>query len=379
MLILDLRWLLFGLWLVLIAVVSLTIWLIRLSGQRRKAFPGMREMESVLESAPLGMMVLENLHTCSYANPYAQRLLGLERPPCHLPDADWVRFLNEDQMAARKEMTPAGRYRGAPLNAEQFVHWWVTTWGKQDVVFVLDATSPHQAEQAAHFLISDLSHELRTPLATLLTHIEILKLPQISEEVRQQSIRLMQFESKRMARLVHDLLELGHLETSVETARRMVDLRQLLEQVLAQIAPQAQERQIDLSLQTDTPLPYAAGDTDQIRRVFLNLLDNAVKYCRPGDQVKVSLRRDSERMGIACAVCDTGPGIPGEHLAHITRRFYRATSEEIEGSGLGLAVVEAILRRHQSQLEIESHTSGQETGTCFRFVLPAWPEAEVDR
>lgn len=377
MLIFDLQWLLFGVWMVLIVFALLTVWITRLSKQQRGDWFRVQEIQSALENAPLGMMVLSDLDACSYANLYARRLLGLERPPCPLPDADWVHLLNEDQIAVRKEKASAGRYRSVPLGKEQFAHWWVTTWREQDVVIVLDATGPHQAEQAARFLISDLSHELRTPLATLLTHVEILQLPQISEELRQQSIQIIQSESKHMARLLGDLLELGRLETSAETIYRIIDLRQLLDQVLAQMSPPAQERQMTLSLQADTPLPYAAGDPDQIRRVFVNLLDNAVKYCRPGDQVKISLRCDPEQGGIVCAVCDTGPGIPDEHLPHITRRFYRAAPEEVEGSGLGLAIVKTILRRYQSQLEIESHTSGQETGTCFRFVLPAWPDTEV--
>lgn len=97
-----------------------------------------------------------------------------------------------------------------------------------------------------------------------------------------------------------------------------------------------------------------------------------IKYSRPGDRVIVSLGQADE--GITCSVCDTGPGIPAEHLPHVTRRFYRAAPQEIEGSGLGLALVEEILRRHQSRMEIESCTEGEETGTQVRFVLPVLPK-----
>jgi two-component system phosphate regulon sensor histidine kinase PhoR len=75
-------------------------------------------------------------------------------------------------------------------------------------------------------------------------------------------------------------------------------------------------------------------------------------------------------------VCDTGPGIPAEHLSHITRRFYRVDRRGSEGSGLGLTLVKEILRRHQSRLEIESRADGEKTGTCVRFVLPISEEAE---
>jgi two-component system phosphate regulon sensor histidine kinase PhoR len=109
------------------------------------------------------------------------------------------------------------------------------------------------------------------------------------------------------------------------------------------------------------------------------LLDNAVKYLRTGDRVTVTLRRQLDRHVILCEVHDTGPGIPAEHLPLVTRRFYRVASEEIGGSGLGLAVVKEILRRHHSELEISSRTEGAETGTTIRFVLEsiATPEDEA--
>jgi len=256
------------------------------------------------------------------------------------------------------------------------VRWWVipgvdlsTGSGQRlTAVFLLDVTTQQRAERAARSLISDLSHELRTPIATILTHLEVLSLPNISEEIGQQSLRLLKEESRRMARLVNDMLEFGRLETSAEIESRPVDLLALVEEAIDQIVPQAEEREIALSLEADTPLPLVVGDADQLRRVFLNLLDNAVKFSRPGDRVIVPLRQGEQ--GIECAVCDSGPGIPPEHLPHVTRRFYRVEPEKTEGSGLGLALVEEILRRHQSHLEIESRTEGEETGTCVRFVLP---------
>lgn len=223
-------------------------------------------------------------------------------------------------------------------------------------------------------LLSDLAHELRTPLAVLLTHLQVLRLPQLSEETRQQSIFLMQQEAKRMSRLVHDLLELGYLETASVIERRQIDLHLLLNQVMAQIAPFAEERHITIAVQADAGDLFTLGDADRLRQVFQNLLDNAIKYGRPGDKVIVSLQRELAREAIVCTVRDTGPGIPAEHLPHLTRRFYRVASEAIGGSGLGLAVVKEILRRHQSELEITSQTEGAETGTTVRFVLPALPK-----
>lgn len=242
------------------------------------------------------------------------------------------------------------------------------------MAFLQDVTAQQRAEQAAGYLLSALAHELRTPIATILTHLEILQLPDISTETGQQSLHLLKAETQRMSRLIHDMLELGRLETSAEIERGPIALLAVAERAITQIAPQAEERQIALSLQADTPLPLVLGNADYLLQVFLNLLDNSCKYSRPGDRVEVSLRQS--RQGVECIVRDTGPGIPAEHLPHIARRFYRVDRRGTEGSGLGLALVKEILRRHQSRLEIESRTDGEETGTCMRFVLPVSEEAE---
>ncbi len=376
MLLFDLKWLVFVIGIGACIVIGLALWLDRWLRRRQRgdALPAELELQSVLDRAPLGLVILEELRRCRYANPYARRLLGLDSPTCRLPDADWVHLLDEDRVAAHKEMAATGRYRSISLGANQTVRWWVTASGDLDLVFLLDTTASQQSEQATRFLLSDLSHELRTPLATLLTHLEVLRLPHIPSSTREQSVRLMQQEATRMTRLVHNLLELGRLETSAEIERRPVDLRSLTEGVIAQVRPQAEEKQIGLTLEADTPLPLAIGDADRLRQVLLNLLDNAVKYSRPGDRVTVALKHDALRADLACEVRDSGPGIPAEHLPHLTRRFYRAASEQVGGSGLGLALAEEILRHHQSKLEITSRCEGEETGTTVRFTLPILPE-----
>lgn len=370
---LDLRWLLFGLLLIVVAAVFLTVWLDRRQ-RRRAAFLDLEGVAAVLERAPCGWLVLDGPRTYCYANPYARRVLGLASSSGALPEMAWVSLLEEDRIAARQEMVAPGCYHNVPLPSGGVVCWWITPWDNLDVVFLLDITARQRAEQAAAYLLSGLSHELRTPIATILTHLEILLLPDVSTEIKQQSLRLLKAETQRMARLVNQMLELGRLETSVEIEHQPLDPLTLVEQAIAQAAPQAKERGIALSLQTGASLPLVVGDADRLMQVFLNLLDNAVKYSRPGDRVMVSLQRNEE--GVACAIRDTGPGIPARHLPHVTRRFYRAAPQEVEGSGLGLALVEEILRRHGSRLEIESCAEGEETGTCVRFVLPALPEEE---
>jgi two-component system phosphate regulon sensor histidine kinase PhoR len=370
----DFRLLASGL-LILVAVTAVaTVALERWRRRHQAALHGLQEVRQVLEQAPVGLLALGDSRTYRYANPHAVRLLGLPAPAGPFPDAEWVSLLEADREATRAAGEAAGRYRTVSLHSGETVGWWVALSDDGHVVFVQDVTAQQRAEQAAGYLLSALSHELRTPIATILTHLEILQLPDISTETGQQSLRLLKTETQRMSRLVHRMLELGRLETSAEIDLGPIALLGVVEQAVAQMAPKAEERQIALSLQTDTPLPLVLGNADYLLQVFLNLLDNGCKYSRPGDRVEVSLRR--QREGVACAVCDTGPGIPAEHLPHVTRRFYRVDRRGTEGSGLGLTLVKEILRRHRSHLAIESRAEGKETGTCVRFVLPTSEEAE---
>jgi two-component system, OmpR family, phosphate regulon sensor histidine kinase PhoR len=170
-----------------------------------------------------------------------------------------------------------------------------------------------------------------------------------------------------MSRLVNDMLELGRLEMVESVTRRPVNLLKLVEETVVQVSPQSAEQGIDLNVTSTGSVPLVMGNADRLRQVLLNLLDNAVKYAGAHAQVTVSL--EVVAAGVRCSCRDTGPGIAPAHLPYITRRFYRAAPDTIQGSGLGLALVEEILRRHGSALEIISPVS-EGRGTCARFVLP---------
>ncbi len=366
MIVLDLKAVIFGIGLALAAAAGLTWWIARCSS--RTATPGDGSLLAVLDAAPFGWLVLEG-SLCNYANVYAQRLLHLPGARGELPDADWTALLAEDRAAAHQE-PQTGRYRTVTFASEKTARWWVTSGDgspARDFVFMLDVTAQQHTEQAGRALLNDLAHELRTPIAAILTHLEILGLSDVGADVHRQSLALSQDEAQRMARLLNDMLELGRLETSPELARRPLDLVALVEEVVLQSTPRAVERQMPLTLEAASPLPLVNGNADRLRQVFLNLLDNAFKYARPGDRVTMALQRAPA--GVACAVCDTGPGIPPEHLPYVTRRFYRAAPKSIAGSGLGLALVAEILRRHDSALTLESPVADGH-GLCARFTLP---------
>lgn len=345
---------------------------------------------SVFVHAPLAVLWLKADGEVRMANLQARALAALDPQATQLPAGEWQSRLVEDVRAVLASPSGTGRSRTINLSGDlsdnspgqRTWHWWVMAWSGGGLVFIEDVTTLQQAEQATHLLLSDLAHELRTPLATLATHLEVLRLPTIAPEIREQSTHFLREETQRLVRLVNNMLELGRLQSSSGLERRPLQLFALVEAAVAQLHNEAQLRGVEVGVEAAADLPPVLGNEDRLRQVLLNLLDNSIKYSRPGDRVIITLER--EVGGVACAVCDNGPGIPAEHLPHVTRRFYRAVPSGLPGSGLGLALAAEIVRQHGAQLTVESRVagetvSGQEdaSGTCVRFVLPVWDESAV--
>jgi two-component system phosphate regulon sensor histidine kinase PhoR len=359
---LDLQLLLFVLFALLALIAGGAVWLERALSRRRSG----RVLGQALEDAPFGVLHLNPVGEAQHANAAAQRLLDLPTSSGPLPAEEWADHLLADAEAA------GSRYRLVALPRDRWLRAWISEGS--ELAFLFDATEQQQAVQASSRLLNDLGHELRTPLATILTHAEVQGLANLPDATRAESLLLLKEETQRAIRLVNAMLDLGRLETSSELVLRPVDLLVLAEAAVQQTSAQAAAKEIHLSLRADTPLPPVPGDADALLRVLLNLLDNAIKYSRPGDQVTLSLQR--EAAGVRCAVSDTGPGIPAQHLPHVTQRFYRAAPLEQAGSGLGLALVEEALRRHGSALQIESPDPGSAAGVRAHFLLTAARQPE---
>ena len=387
----DLRVLLTGILLPLM-LGALWAWARPVAAVATNALAEEEALGAIFANAPVAVLWLGSDGTVLMANGAARALLGMDAVTRQLPAAAWRARLLEDVQAVTSNATTSGRSRTVALEEggeavprgavmPRTWHWWVAAWQGGALVFVDDVTSAQQAEQATHLLLSDLAHELRTPLATLATHLEVLRLATIAPEVREQSVQFLRDETQRLVRLVNNTLELGRLASSSGLERRPVQLYPLVEAVVAQLYGEAQAKQVEVSVQAETNLPAILGNADRLKQVLLNLVDNGIKYARMGDRVWVTLA--VEAGGVACAVCDSGPGIAPEHLPHVTRRFYRAVPSGIPGSGLGLALAAEIVRQHGAQLQVESISDntddsiGNNTGTCVRFVLPAWHEGDT--
>jgi len=214
----------------------------------------------------------------------------------------------------------------------------------------------------------DAAHELRTPLTILKGRIGVTLSRRRSGKEYESTLRDLEREVDRLIRLSTDLLFLSRLDQGrLLWHWEAVNLSDLLQVVSEQVKPVAEGKDVRL-IESVEPGIHVKGDQDQLIRLFLNLLDNAVKYTPPGGEVKLELLRQGRKA--MASVSDSGPGIPPEAIPHIFERFFRVDadrSRETGGAGLGLAIAYEIVRQHNGNIEVQSEVG---EGTTFVVFLP---------
>jgi signal transduction histidine kinase len=213
---------------------------------------------------------------------------------------------------------------------------------------------------------ADASHELRTPLTTIKGHIGVTLTRQRSPAEYETTLFQIQRETERLIRLANDLLFLARLDAApLRWQPEIVKLSDLLDAIYDQMLILASEKQIILTATIAENISIS-GMADHLIRLFLNLIDNALKYTPTGGTVRLSLTCDNQNARVI--ISDTGIGIAAEHLPHLFERFYRAGRDPHQtGAGLGLPIAYQITRTHGGTLEINS-TPNQ--GTTITVILP---------
>ncbi len=240
------------------------------------------------------------------------------------------------------------------------------------------AVALEQQESLRRSLMADVAHELRTPLAGIQGMVEAMQdgvFPPTPENLASihQQIELL-------SRLVEDLRTLAHAEAGQLTLEIIaLDLAGLATQQVALHQPQAQQKDIALSLDISEPLPPVQGDEKRLGQVLGNLLTNALRHTSPGGHVTLALQPDPD--GVRLYVQDDGEGIAPADLPHIFDRFYRgdpSRSRQRGGSGLGLAIARQFVAAHGGRIWAESPPPGQAQGTRVSVVLPRRPPPGSD-
>jgi two-component system phosphate regulon sensor histidine kinase PhoR len=361
MLVIDLKW-----------IVALTLTMLGVAGALGYALAGWVRRRGARQSAhwrhfdltPFGVFVSDRFtpEKSIYSNGVARAFLGDG-------SGEWLKPLYFELLRSARE---PGRTTLISLTSPSGASARAWIFGTDDIAIaiLLDATDQRHGEARAREYVGLLSHELRTPLTAIVAHAQIARSEELPADTRAASLTLLEQEAHRMTRLIRDLGTLSRINADVVELDCDVDVVLVAEDAISTAILDAEARGIALDLIAMPDLPRVCANRDRLRQVFTNLLDNAVKYCRPGDTIRVSLSKQEQL--VHCEVSDTGPGITPEHRAHVVERLYRGR-RDVDGSGLGLAIVQAILHTHRSALEIQSLSNEDgkgPTGTTMVFMLP---------
>ncbi|MEB3102178.1 sensor histidine kinase [Ferviditalea candida] len=224
-----------------------------------------------------------------------------------------------------------------------------------------------QVEQRRRRFISEISHELRTPVTTIRASLQGIIDGVVERSEEKQFIRISLDETKRLSKLIDDLLELSSFEAKqIKMRFADIDLTGLLQQTVTQMNAKAREKGAVFRSDIEDGVMIRA-DADRLKQVLVNLLDNALNHTRADAETGVTLRRSSLG-GVKISVWDQGEGIPSEKLPHIFERFYKADeSRGKSGAGLGLTISKYIVEAHGGTLSVQSRVGD---GTIFHVDLP---------
>jgi two-component system, OmpR family, manganese sensing sensor histidine kinase len=217
---------------------------------------------------------------------------------------------------------------------------------------------------------ADASHELRNPIAVIQTNVQVaLSDPDPDVQEQQQHLQVIERLTRRLGRLVEDLLFLARQDSGIVQSRwSEVSLAVLLDELVEEQSAIALAKPIDLTVKSSSE-GHIRADRDQLSRLFTNLIANAIQYTPPQGQVHIELTQT--KLALQVKISDTGIGIPAVAIPQLFERFYRvdpARSKSSGGTGLGLAIAQAIVETHQGQIQVDSAVG---EGTIITVTLPS--------
>ena len=388
--------------LVIAVLLGLCVWLygriVRLNAQLRERIMSFAELkterhlallteqsrqQALLDAMVEGVLVLDENGIIEHANPAVRRQLTLGNGYAGRSVLEVVR--DPALAQALQQVKQGGR-------VQEFVF---TTAGEKPRMFQVNAVTVRDAErlrtgalvvfhditdrqrlgEMQRDFVANVSHELRTPLSLVKGAAETLLAGAKDDPVA--SVRFLNIIDKhadRLTFLIEDLLTVSKLESGQTVFNLQVtELRRVADEALEALQPKVRERGITVFNEI-APTLQVHADGDRLQQVFSNLVDNAIKYGRPGGRVIVGARSVHEDI-VEAWVADDGQGIPPEARERVFERFFRADkarSRDMGGTGLGLSIVKHLVQSHGGEVRVESELG---RGTTFYFTMPRVNEA----
>lgn len=365
-------------------LAALALSLNRLAGRVEEQIDAVKaqrdHLRAILSSMAEGVLVVDREGRALFANPSFRTIFRVEGEVEGLMPLEIAR---RNELAALVESTLDGELPGATEVEMRSPERRTLSLASAAlagepggaVVVVRDITESRRLADMRRDFVANVSHELKTPLSAIRGFAETMRDGALDDpDTAHRFTQKILEQCQRLQALLSDLLILSRLE-SVDLPVELdeeVDLGAVIRRAVELVQPQAQEKKVGIVIE-DGADPAMTGSSESLERLVLNLLENAVKYNRPGGRVTVrlhSFRRPRGVGQIVLEVEDDGIGIPPDALPRIFERFYRVDkgrSREEGGTGLGLAIVKHVAQVHDGRVEVESELG---RGTTFRVRLP---------
>jgi len=250
----------------------------------------------------------------------------------------------------------------------------VSIKSEHTLIIIRDFTEMRKSQNMRSDFIANVSHELRTPLVSLKGFLEtITDSAKDDPKSQKKFLEIMKSEADKMEVLIKDLMSLSRIELQEHIRLKdKVDIKEVIENVILLNSKKIHEKKLNVSLNINEKEKFVIGDKEKLSAVFINLLDNAIKYSSNSKSIKIksSENKSGLKNYTSISVIDEGFGIAPEDIHRITERFFRADNIKklkIEGTGLGLAITKHILNQHKGELKI---ISKEGKGSEFIVLLP---------
>jgi two-component system phosphate regulon sensor histidine kinase PhoR len=320
------------------------------------------ELETILASVPHGLLVVDGQGQIKLSNKSLRRIAGTAELDGHFY---WEIFRETGFDTLLKQAAQTGQNNCGELAKNGRLYAVVAAPLTENglVVLLQDNTEARELERIKRDFVANAAHELRTPLTAIKGFAETLE-----DEIQpgqKHYVEVIKKNTERLISIVRDILTLSELETGLALEKEKINLKTLLADVQNIFAARLREKGLTFSIIEKTPVEIN-GDVFKLQQVFINLLDNAVKYTEKGG---ITVRIAKTETHAMVSVEDTGPGIPPAEQSRIFERFYvldKSRSRALGGTGLGLSIVKHIVLLHNGKITVESSPQGSK----FMITLP---------
>lgn len=327
-----------------------------------------RRFRDGAEALPDAALMLSKELTIEWGNKKAERLLGVRWPEDIYQRIDNLVRAPEFSEYLQQENFESPCLLVSPVHADVQLEIRIMAYGSENVLLLArDISNIQRLEEMRRDFVANVSHELRTPLTVVRGYVEMIQASQDTFSPHwNRAFQTIEDQVSRMDRLVEQLLNLAKVENKNHEEKQDVNMPQLIQTLVNEVAWLNQKKQHNISLDITTNV-FVSGFETELKSACANLLSNAIAYTPDKGRIDVCWELKGNKA--IFSVKDNGDGIKPEDLNRLTERFYRidrSRSRDTGGSGLGLAIVKHVLHHHQAELVINSHLGqGSEFSICF--------------